>query len=146
MDIHKKIKTLKGEELPKSFPSGAEITKLPKIKDSIVEIKCPKCGEKMEREMPDKNKLEKETAGNVILGCLMNYTPKDKFEGFFANAIAGSIINPPKNGEVEFKDKIKDWLISVLEDSIIREDEKGKKGTYYYWVIAQVLNELGINE
>lgn len=139
MNLDKKILSLKGEEIPKSFPTKKDIDNLPKD----------------EQGNPDMTKLEKETVGNIILNSLMNYVVQDKREGFYINTIAQSVIS---GGKVEFKDKLKNFLVEVLEDAIMRKDieeveKDGKKvkqekvkGLYVAWAIAQVLNELGIKE
>jgi len=138
---NKKILNLRGEEIPKSFPTQKEIDKLPKDK----------------LNQPDLNKLEKETIGNVILNCLVNYIIKDKKEGFYINLIAQSLL--AGNKKIEFKEKIKKFLVEVLDDMTFRremeeveEEKEGKKemkkkevtkGIYAGWAVAQILNELG---
>ena len=138
---NKKILNLRGEEIPKSFPTQKEIDKLPKNK----------------LNQPDLNKLEKETIGNIILNCLANYIVKDKKEGFYINLIAQSLL--AGNKKIEFKEKIKKFLVEVLDDMTFRremeeveEEKEGKKeikkkevtkGIYAGWAIAQILNELG---
>jgi len=137
MNPNKKILNLRGEEIPKSFPTQKELDKLPKNKLG----------------QPDLSKLERETVGNVILNCLANYIVKDKKEGFYINLIAQSILSGEKN--IRFKDKIKKFLIEVLDEMTLRreieKDEKGKKvektkGLYAAWAIAQVKQELGVKE
>ena len=138
---NKKILNLRGEEIPKSFPTQKEIDKLPKDK----------------LNQPDLNKLEKETIGNIILNCLANYIVKDKKEGFYINLIAQSLL--AGNKKIEFKEKIKKFLVEVLDDMTFRremeeveEEKEGKKemkkkevtkGIYAGWAVAQILNELG---
>ena len=155
---NKKILNLRGEEIPKSFPTQKEIDKLPKDK----------------LNQPDLNKLEKETIGNIILNCLVNYIVRDRKEGFYINLIAQSIIaseggiqtypdgtesKVPKSKNIEFKEKIKKFLVEVLDEMTFRremeeveEEKEGKKeikkkevtkGIYAGWAIAQILNELG---
>jgi hypothetical protein len=103
--------------------------------------------------MPDTEKLEKETVGNVILNCLSIYRCKDRKEGFYVNTIAQSVIAKGQN--VELKDKFHEFLIELLDGSIMREketkDERGNTrkettGVYAGWVIAQVLDEMGLKE
>jgi len=138
---NKKILNLRGEEIPKSFPTQKEIDKLPKDK----------------LNQPDLNKLEKETIGNIILNCLVNYIVKDKKEGFYINLIAQSLL--AGNKKIEFKEKIKKFLVEVLDEMTFRremeeveEEKEGKKemkkkevtkGIYAGWAVAQILNELG---
>jgi len=140
----KKILNLRGEEISKSFPTQKEIDKLPKDK----------------LNQPDLNKLEKETIGNIILNCLANYIVKDKKEGFYINLIAQSLL--AGNKKIEFKEKIKKFLVEVLDDMTFRremeeveEEKEGKKemkkkevtkGIYAGWAIAQIKEELGIKE
>jgi hypothetical protein len=103
--------------------------------------------------VPDTDKLERETVGNVIINCLANHMCQDRKEGFYVNLIAQSVI--AKGSAVELKDNIKEFLIEVLDDSIMRQkvtkDEKGNEkkemiGLYAGWVISQVLDELGVKE
>lgn len=140
MNPNKLIKNLKGETYPKTFPSQRELNELPKIKvrnEKGVEI-----------ETPDFEKLERETVGNVILNCITNYIVRDRREGYYINLIAQSILEGKK---VEFKDKIKNFLIEVLDDQTLRREkkvnEKGEvieeiKGLYQAWVIAQCKEEI----
>ncbi len=128
IDLDKKIVSLRGEEVVKSFPTQKEIDALPK-----------KDGE------PDMSKLEKETVGNIILNCLANYIVKDRKEGFYINALAQIVI---KGGKVNLKEKFKKFLIEVLDDSILRVEKvngkEQKKGIYVGWAIAQVEQEIGV--
>jgi hypothetical protein len=103
--------------------------------------------------VPDVEKLEKETIGNVIINCLSYYKCKDRKEGFYVNLVAQSVI--AKGNAIELKDKLKEFLIDILDQSIMREkitkDEKGIErketiGLYVGWIIAQVLDELGVKE
>ena len=157
---NQKILNLRGEEIPKSFPTQKEIDKLPKDK----------------LNQPDLNKLEKETIGNIILNCLANYIVKDKKEGFYINLIAQSIlsigveiekeedregnivgtkIRKVSNKKIEFKEKIKKFLVELLDEQTLRrektkvknekgvEEEKEEvKGLYQAWVIALIKNEF----
>jgi len=125
---NKKILNLRGEEMPKSFPTQAEIDKLPK-----------------KNGQPDLSKLERETVGNIILNCLANYVVKDRKEGFYINLIAQSILSGDE--KVELKDKLKNFLIDVLDEMTLRreKDENGKemqKGLYASWAIWQVKEEI----
>ena len=103
MNLDKKILSLQGEEIPKSFPTKKDIDNLPKDKQGN----------------PDMDKLEKETVGNIILNSLMNYVVQDKKEGFYINTIAQLVI---LGGKVELKDKLKNFLVEVLEDAMMRKD------------------------
>jgi len=128
MNPNRKILSLRGEEIPKSFPSQTE---LEKVKDK--------------NGQPDLSKLEKETVGNVILNCLANYVVKDRKEGFYINLIAQSILSG--NKKIEFKEKIKKFLIEVLDEMTLRreKDKDGKehqKGLYAGWAIWQVKEEI----
>jgi len=129
MNPNKKILSLRGEEIPKSFPTQAELNRLPKTKIG----------------QPDITKLERETVGNIILNCLANYVVKDRKEGFYINLIAQSILSG--NKKIEFKDKIKRFLIDVLDEMTLRREKNkdGKeeqKGLYAAWAIAQVKEEV----
>ena len=133
MNTTTKILNLRGEEMPKSYPSKKEMDKLP-LKD----------------KSPDIDKLEKETVGNVILNCLTAHKCDDKKEGFYINLIADSVL---AGGEkITLKDKLNDFLIEVLEKAMIKDvkDEKTKElkqeGIYAGWVIAKILQELGVKE
>ena len=144
MNYKRKILTLRGEEYPKSFPTNKEIERLPKKRRNPDDPKS--------FLEPDLDKLEKETVGNVILNCLAVHRCADRKEGFYVNLIAQSVL---AGGEkVELKEKLKEFLIDILDDSIMRieekKDEKGnviskeEKGIYAGWVICQVFEELGI--
>lgn len=144
MNYGKQIKTLRGETYPKSFPRDKEINQLPKISNP----QNPKLP-----SVPDTDKLERETIGNVIINCLANHLCQDRKEGFYVNLIAQSVIGKGQN--VELKDKVKEFLIEILDDSIMRQkitkDEKGNEkketiGLYAGWVVSQVLDELGVKE
>ena len=137
MNPDKKIKNLRGEEVPMSLPTQTEIDKLPKDKDN----------------KPDFSKLERETVGNIILNCLTHYIVRDRKEGSYINSIAQSIL--AKDKKAELKDKLKKFLIEVLDEMThrreIEKNEKGEKkeiekGLYAAWSISQVKQELGIKE
>jgi len=139
------VQGIRGEVLRKSYPSQKEIDGLTKIKKKQLDGR--------ELEVPDIEELEEETVGNIILNCLTAYAVKDKKEGFYINLIANTILNYKEGEEIEFKDKIKKFLIGVLEESMVRktktEDEKGKekeevKGFYAGWLVCQVLASLGV--
>lgn len=143
MNPNQKIKNLIRQEIPKSFPSPKEIEVLPLIK------KLNNKGEII--EVPDVSKLEPETVGNIILNSLFNYIVKDKKEGYYLTIIAQLILS--SDGEIEFKDKLKNFLVDVLNNQMLRRemevDEKGiekevVKGLYASWAIIQVLEELGV--
>ena len=137
MNLSKKIVNLRGEEIPKTFPSREEVNNLPKLSNG----------------QPNQDLLERETIRNIILNCLINYVVEDKKEGWYINLIAQSLISDKK--EIDFKDKIMKFLIDVLDNQTMRremvkdKDDKEKeeiKGLYAGWVIAQVKQELGIKE
>ena len=139
MNLNKKILDLRGEEILKSLPSQRDIEKLPKTLDN----------------QPDLTKLEKETIGNVIFNCLSGYVVADKKEGWYVDLIAQSLLSST-DGKIEFKEKIRNFLINVLDNQTMRRemdiDEETKrekeiqKGLYVAWVIVQVKKELGIKE
>jgi hypothetical protein len=138
MDYTKKLKDLRGNEFPKTFPSQKEMDALPRKKNRVGQ------------EEPDIDKLEKETIGNIILNCLATHKCEDRKEGFYINLVADSVLGGAKSGEL--KDKYYKFMIEVLEDSIIRDEkikgDDGKektvnKGVYAGWLIAQVLTALG---
>jgi len=143
MNYKQTIKDLKGEEFPKTFPTRKEVEKLPKKKNPS-DPKGP--------EVPDFDKLEKETVGNVILNCLVTHKCENKKEGFYVNMIAEHVISG--NEKAELKDKLRTFLIEVLEDSIMRiekvKDKSGietreERGVYAGWIICQVLKEMGVD-
>ena len=142
MDLSKRILNIRGEEVPKSFPTKKEIDKLPKI--NVIEGQ-PKSGE------PDMDQLEKETVGNIILNCLTSYVVRDKKEGFYINDIARVII--AGRDKVQFNKKQLEFLEDVLGECVHRrekqKDDKGIEkevavGVYAGWSIAQVSEALGI--
>jgi hypothetical protein len=134
MKINKTIKNLRGEEMPKSYPTKEEFEALPKN----------------DKGGRDVEQLPRETIGNVILNCLEQYPVKKNKEGFYINIIASSIINAEDDAEIELKDKFKTFLIEVIQDSTFKQkEEDGKKkaeGMYSAWVTSQVLAELGVKE
>ena len=137
MNFQKKILSLRGEEMPKTYPLQKELDRLPKL----------------ENGMPDRDKLEKETLGNIILVCLANYVTRENngTEGFYANAIAQIVL--ANDAKSEFKKKFLDFLIEMLDDSVLRrekfKDDLGRekeevKGLYLSWAIFQCKEELGV--
>lgn len=126
MNLNRIIKNLKGEESQMSIPSKDIIDKLPKL----------------ENGRPDFDKLPRETVRNVLLNCLANYAIKDKKDIFYVQTCAQAIIGEEET--VELKDKFHKFLIEVVYDMTLREDKGEKVGLYYSWVMAQVLDELGI--
>lgn len=126
---NKKILNLRGEEMPKSFPTQRELNNLPKDKNG----------------QPDLSKLERETIGNIILNCLANYVVKDRKEGFYINLIANKLLS--KDDKIELDDKLKTFLIDVLDEMTFRREKNkdGKeeqKGLYAGWAIWQVKEEI----
>lgn len=133
---------MKGEDLQKLFPTRKEIEKLPKKKNPN-DPRAP--------EIPDTDKLEKETIADVILNCLGAHKCESKKEGFYINMIAEHVIGG--DGKTELKDKLKKFLIEVLEDSIMKiettkdkngNETKQESGIYAGWIISQVLKEMGV--
>lgn len=142
MEPTKTITGLRGEVLHKSFPSQMEMDGLPKIT-------------KNGQEVPDLDKLEEETVGNVILNACTGYVSKNKKDGFYINTIANAILTYKEGEPIEFKKPVKDFLEEVLIEATVREveakGEDGKqkkeiKGFYSSWIIAKVMQELGISE
>ena len=131
MNLNRIIKNLKGREVSVSpnLLSRQEIEELPKDDDGKL----------------DMTKLPNETVRSVVLNCLAAYPVSDKREVFYLNAIAGSVL---EKDEVEFKEKYQKFLVKVLEESTFRKEKDGEKdvikGIYFGWVIAQVLDELGL--
>ena len=144
MNYKKQILSLRGETFPKTFATQKEINKLPRKKNP----NDPKGA-----DIPDIEKLECETVGNVILNCLATHKCENRKEGFYINMIAEHVIGG--NEKAELKAKLKDFLIEILEDSIMRiekvkdksgNETKEEKGLYAGWIIAQVLREMGVEE
>jgi len=141
INLDKTIKNLRGEEYDKSFPTKKDTDNLPKKEQG-------KDAEGNPIMIPDHEQMPKETVGNVLINCLSFYQSKDKKEGFLTNIAAQAIL---EGGEVELKDKVKDFLIGVLEESIHTSTTNAKgetveKGVYKGWVISQVLESMGIIE
>ena len=141
-DPRKKVKNLKGNEIPKSFPSREELEKLTKDKNGN----------------PNIDELPRETVGNVILNCLAGYKPKARTEGFYVSFIADEVVEAiEKKGKVELNDHRTKTLTRILLDMSVRMEErttKGKDGKeetkeeqvglYAGWAIARILGELGV--
>jgi len=150
-DPLKKMLDLRRKEFPKTYPSQKEIDVLPKKKQHGV----PK-----EQWVPDIDKLERDTVGNIIINCLSRHIGESSKEGFYINMIADAVITAMEaKRRVNLKDKLLSFLIDVVEKQAIRKNEKtdekpkpgGREepemiGTYAGWVIAQVLQELGVKE
>jgi len=150
-DPLKKILDLRRKEFPKTFPSQREIDDLPKKKQFGV----PK-----EKWGPDIDKLERDTVGNIIINCLSRHIGESRKEGFYVNMIAEAVITAMEaKRRVNLKDKLLSFLVDAVDKQAIRKNEKadekpkpGQKeepemiGTYAGWVIAQVLQELGVEE
>lgn len=134
MNLTKEIKSLRGETFKKAIFITEELDALPK----------------KENGEPDISKIDNETVENVILNCLSLYQATTTKEGFYINTIANLILTKEKD-TLELKNKLRDFLIIVLEKSILQRDdiatkEQGKKvqkGVYSAWIISQIVSELG---
>lgn len=99
-----------------------------------------------EEEKKDGN-IRFETIGDVILNSLSHYSGNTKIDGWYANALAQLILNSKENEDIEIKDKYKEYLKKVLDNSIIqiiknKEGVSAVIGIYPAWVISQVLSEI----
>ena len=139
-NLKRTIKNLRGIELPMSNPSKADLERI-KTEKNITEVKI--------------DDLPRETVRDVILNSLSTYKVTDRRDIFYVNQIASWVledVNEDENNEL--KDKLFNFLTEqVLPSAIIYKDEKSdpkkeqkQSGIYYGWVIAQVYDELGINE
>ena len=134
MNLSKEIKSLRGETFKKAIFITEELDALPT----------------KENGEPDMSGVDNETVENVILNCLSLYQATSTKEGFYMNSIANLILTKEKD-TIELKDKLKKFLVTVLEKSILQKDEdaskeqckKVQKGVYSAWIISQVTNELG---
>jgi len=150
-DPLKKILDLRRKEFPKTYPFQRELDALPRKR----EVGVPK-----EKWGPDIDKLERDTVGNIIINCLSRHIGESRKDGFYINMIADAVITAMGDKrDVVLKDKLLRFLIDAVDKQIIRKNEKptdkpkiGREqepemvGTYAGWVIAQVLQELGVNE
>lgn len=94
---------------------------------------------------PNLFKLPKETYRNLILNCLANYIVKDKRENFYVNALAQLIIDDKKK-LLNLKDKFKNFLIGVLNDSVLQKNDKDVvSGVFPSWNIEPVLRDLDVD-
>jgi len=131
MNLKKEIKSLKGQPLKKAIFVSEELEALPKINGK-----------------PDLSSIENETVGNVIINCLSFCQAKTVKEGFYINTIANLILTSEEE-TLELKIKFREFLVNVLEKSILQkndEQESGEakmKGIYASWIISQVVSELG---
>lgn len=139
MNILRKIKSLKGDEVSMSYPSQKELDNLPKT----------------ENGNPDISKLPKETVGNVVLNCIANYPVKDKKEIIYIHQIGNLLLANDNESDlinIELKDKLREFLIDVVNYqtySVEKDEKSGKdtaRGMYMGWVAGQVLDELGVKE
>jgi len=130
---NKKITDLRGNEIPKSFPTPEEVGAL--TKDSF--------------GRPDKGKLPKETMANMIINCLSNYIVSNGKEGFYVNKVAQKIIEAEDtNKGIELEKKYVSFLNKVLDQKTLRtvknkKEEEETKGLYVAWAIWQIKEELG---
>lgn len=128
MKLDRVIKNLHGVPSMMSYPPRELVDALPKTPDGN----------------PDVDKLPRETVKNVIINCLSNYPVKDRKEALFVNVVAQAIIG--EDGEIDLKEKYKKFLVEVLYTMMAQVDDKGQQsGTYFSWVIVQVLDELGVD-
>lgn len=96
----------------------------------------PKC----ENGDPDITKLPPDTVRNVILNCLATYAVTDKRESFYVYNLGRIILDGNTIPEKYLK-----FLEKVLNTQTLQTNDKGEtKGIYFSWVIAQVLEELGL--
>lgn len=137
MNLKKQITTLRGETYPMSYPSETDI-ELVKKEKGITEVL-----------MTD---LPRETVENVLINCLTNYAVKDKKEVFLVQS-AALWVNSHEETKELITEKIKNFLGNkVLPQSTLRTEKDGdaeaekKVGLYASWVMAQVYNELGIEQ
>lgn len=121
MNLNRIIKDIRGNETKMSFPKNPEDTQKP------------------------------ETVANVLLNALAAYPVTDRKEVFYVNKIAQQILEAvEKDGATEFSDVYKSFLKEVVYRSMFRTEledgNKVEKGVYLPFVVAQVLEELGITE
>lgn len=130
LDLSKRIKNFRGEDITMSFPTKAMLDGLPLNSNN----------------KPDLSKLPKETYRNLILNCLANYIIKDKRENFYINALAQLIIDENKKS-LNLKNKFKNFLISVLNDSVLQKNDKEViSGIFPSWNIGPILRDLNADD
>lgn len=133
------IKSLKGTELDKAYPTPEEIRELP-----LKEVPS-KAGVMI--KVPDTSKLPRETAKTALIDCLAYYSPVDRKEVFRVYALASKILEC--TGDVlEVDDEYKPLVARALDRAIAREGKTPESGTgiFEHWCIAQVFQACGINE
>lgn len=136
--------------MAKSFPTQEEMQALPINKINVYNERAERM---VAKEVPDWDKLDRETVGNIILNVLAQHKDRDKKDGFYSNMIANSVLTAEKEKPFELKDKLKKYLIDVLDEATLRveqtKNENGNGpevtiGVYSGYAIAQVKEELGI--
>ena len=134
MTPSKKIFNLFGNPVPKTLPTQEEVTALPKL----------------ENGQPDFSKMPNETVGNLILAMITNYPITDKKDIFAINAIGGLIMNAAEGESFELKDKLRNFLLKVIDWATIRtvtvNGKEEQTGMYFAWATGQVLADLGVQD
>lgn len=97
----------------------------------------------------EEDRAKSETVGNVLLNALTTYPVGDKKEVFYVTKVAHQIIAAQeKKGDMELHKMYIPFMKEVIYSSMFRTEQDGEKsiekGFYMPFVIAQVLNELGI--
>lgn len=146
-DPNIKLRNLRGQAYPKTFPTTDELKALAEIDGYF----RGEDGTLRPTKVPDRSKLEQETVGNVILNCFAGYIHSKRSAqiGYYTNTIASKIVTGlTGNKKVVLNDALLAFLVTVLKSQImsLTENEKKEKtttGVYSSWVIAQVLEELG---
>ncbi len=99
---------------------------------------------KMSFPRSEEEKNSPETAQNVLLNALGTFPVRNKKEVFQIQEIAMMAL---KNEGWELNDEQRKLVSDVLFEATYRVDEKGEhKGIYLPILVAQVLEELGINK
>lgn len=145
LNLKKEILTIKGEKYPMTYPSTLDIEKVQKLlgKDEI-----------------QIDELPKETVQNVLINSIAGYDPEEKKEVFMVNQLANWVMNGEKeDGSFEkLNDNLYQFLVEKVlpyatvmskindSDSDSDSDKKRGNGIYFAWVMAQVYNELGVND
>lgn len=140
MDLKKEIKNLKGKTFCMSFYGESEVSAAKEMHGA---------------ETVTLDMLPRETIGNMLLNCLINYKPaeSDRKEVFEIARLA-NWINDDSESKADLDEKLKNLLIKkVLPYSTLtdKKSDDGKPqpkntGIYSHWAIVQIYQELGLTE
>lgn len=125
IDLTKRIKTLQG-----NFAISPNIDK-----DELrAEVDLKDGANISANDIPEKFHF---TYGDAIEIALSNFTPDNKKQALFANALAGKVLG---EDEVELNKDMVSTLKSVLENTT--KTKESEDAPLVYWITSPIINEL----